>query len=96
MPDSKPLAELVRAAAEALEAVAVEIEREPSGFTPLMDAGEAARLLNISRSLVTELAQAGNIPAIEIARGPNGRVTRRFSADALLAWAESRQMGGER
>jgi excisionase family DNA binding protein len=53
----------------------------------LLDASEAAKLLSLSRSKVSNMAGRGELPSIRI-----GRVVR-IPSDALRAWIEERATG---
>jgi excisionase family DNA binding protein len=55
----------------------------------LLRMGEAAQLLNVSRSKAYEMAQRAEIPTVVV--GHSIRVPRR----RLLAWIEDRTRGGE-
>lgn len=51
-------------------------------FEAVLDVDEAARLLQVSESLIRGLARRGEIPARKAGR------EWRFSRDALLSWLE--------
>jgi excisionase family DNA binding protein len=54
---------------------------------PLLDAGQAAAILNVPQSWVAAEARAGRIPHVRL-----GRYVR-FSRDDLIAWCEGRAVG---
>lgn len=54
---------------------------------PLLDARQAAAILNVPASWVAAEARAGRIPHVRL-----GRYVR-FNREALLAWCESRATG---
>jgi excisionase family DNA binding protein len=53
----------------------------------LLDASEAAKLLSLSRSKVSNMAGRGELPSIRIGRAV------RIPGEALLAWIEARSTG---
>jgi excisionase family DNA binding protein len=57
---------------------------------PLLDAGQAAAILNVPRSWVAAEARAGRIPHVRL-----GRYVR-FNRDELVAWFEGRAVGPRR
>lgn len=54
---------------------------------PLLDAGQAAVILNVPQSWVAAEARAGRIPHVRL-----GRYVR-FSRDELIAWCDGRTVG---
>ncbi len=56
-------------------------------ITPLLDAGQAAALLNVPPSWLLAQARADRIPHVRL-----GRYVR-FHREELLAWADRRQTG---
>jgi len=54
---------------------------------PLLDAVQAATLLNVPQSWVAAEARAGRIPHVRL-----GRYVR-FNRDELIAWCEGRSVG---
>ena len=54
---------------------------------PLLDAGQAAAILNLPQSWVAAEARAGRIPHVRL-----GRYVR-FGRDELIAWCEGRTVG---
>lgn len=54
---------------------------------PLLDAGQAAAILNVPQSWVAAEARAGRIPHVRL-----GRYVR-FNRDELIAWCEGRAVG---
>ncbi len=59
-------------------------------MTPLLNAGQAAELLNVPESWVRTEARAGRIPHVRL-----GRYVR-FEAEELREWWESRRQGPHR
>jgi excisionase family DNA binding protein len=57
---------------------------------PLLDAKQAARLLNVPASWILAEARADRVPHVRL-----GRYVR-FSEDALLEWCQGRQRGPRR
>lgn len=56
----------------------------------LLDAREAAELLNIKLSFVRELTRRGDLPAVPIGARPHWRYRR----ESLLRWIEERERAG--
>jgi excisionase family DNA binding protein len=54
---------------------------------PLLDAGQAAVILNVPQSWVAAEARAGRIPHVRL-----GRYVR-FNRDELIAWCDRRAVG---
>ncbi len=54
---------------------------------PLLDAGQAATLLNVPESWIRAEARAGRIPHLQL-----GRYVR-FDREELLAWVDRRKVG---
>jgi excisionase family DNA binding protein len=54
----------------------------------LLDAGEVAELLRVSRRWVEDAARRGDIPKVQL-----GRFIR-FRLEAVLAWLEAQERGG--
>jgi excisionase family DNA binding protein len=61
---------------------ASQLDKNGGGFEPLLDVGEAAKLLRIHPKTLRVKARRGVIPAVQI-----GRVWR-FRASALNRWLE--------
>jgi excisionase family DNA binding protein len=55
----------------------------------LLDAHEAAEMLNVKVSLVRELTRRGDLPAIQI-----GERYWRYRRESLLRWIEARERAG--
>lgn len=91
------LFERVAALADDIKGLAEEIaafEQAATGIAPLLNIEEAATLLGISRSAMSELAAAGTVPAIPLLRGTSGRTSWRFDPESLRDWWRSRETGG--
>lgn len=56
-------------------------------ISPLLDAGQAATLLNVPESWIRAEARAGRIPHVQL-----GRYVR-FERQALLDWLDHRKVG---
>jgi excisionase family DNA binding protein len=73
------------AARELAAEIAALIGRETP--TPLLDARQAAEILNVPSSWIAAEARAGRIPHVRL-----GRYVR-FSRDELMTWCEGRSVG---
>jgi excisionase family DNA binding protein len=63
--------------------------------SPLLTASQVAELLGVSRDTVDDLARCGRLPFVNVGLGR--RVTRRFRAEAIEAWAiEAEAQGSTR
>ena len=84
------LHQLIDTLTELAEAAAITPASSPSQDLPLLlNAGEAGRLLSISRAKVLDLAARGQMPCLRV--GGSVRIPR----DLLLAWIADNSTSGE-